>query len=499
MVTLHTNRPDFFNDIAEEIRLFFDMAEVRLAEPGLCEGEAVITAMLNTAGDPWQGLADVRLLDGRSAAYTEGYPAALGSALVQKRHQKRCMKIAVFRALRQLFPNAHLPWGSLTGIRPTRLLRELVALEGPEGAKQTMLNTFDVSPDKLRLAAEILAAQQSVFAAQTPQDLDVYIGIPFCASRCLYCSFASEVRTAKTDMSAYLAALKRDIALGAAIAREGGYRIRSMYVGGGTPTVLTCAELADLLRHALSCYGGFGLELTVEAGRPDTIDRQKLELLRGMGVSRISINPQTMNAATLERIGRAHTPQDSCACYALAREVGFDCVNMDIIVGLPGENLDDVRRTLSAIAAFPTPPENLTVHTLAVKRSSQLKRRLDEFPLPPSAEAEEMVRQSRFAAAGMGMAPYYMYRQKYMRGNLENVGYARPHKLCVYNVDMMEETTSIMAHGAGAMSKRCYAQGPGEDAQNQLRVERIPNPKDIASYIAKIEVVGEQKRALFGG
>ena len=495
MVTLCTNRPGFLNDIAEEIRLFFDAVEIQPAEDGqtiaMAEGDALVEVNLDIEADPWLAAASVTLYGGaepKTAVYSYHHPSVQGGPLVQKRYEKRCIKIAAFRALRQLFPEALLPWGSLTGIRPTRLLRELREWEGPEEARRMMLKEFDVFPDKLHLCEEINAVQEAVFRSQTPKDLDVYIGIPFCASRCLYCSFLSQVRGPKTDMGPYLGALKEDIRLGSILLRESGYKLRAMYVGGGTPTVLTRDELADLLGFALEAYGGFGHELTVEAGRPDTITREKLLLMKELGVGRISINPQTMNAQTLLRIGRSHTPADIKACYSLAREIGFSSINMDLIAGLPGETAADMARTLAEIEAMG--PENLTMHTLAIKRSSKLKERLAEFPLAEPAEAEAMVAMGRQSAAAMGLAPYYMYRQKYMRGNLENVGYARPDKLCIYNVDMMEETTSILAHGAGAMSKRVFG--------GERRVERIPNPKDIETYIAKLRAVDAEKRALFG-
>ena len=278
MVRLYTNRPGFFNDIAEEIRLFFPDPEViPLEEIGpLAPGEGEASVILEL-GETWQAHAKAAYMQEgslRQAEYTYAHPPVVGNELVQKRYEKRCVKIAMFRALCRLFPEAKLPWGSLTGIRPTRLLRELVEGEGPEEAKRIMQEEFDVSLDKLRLCAEINAAQAPVLREQTPRDLDVYIGIPFCATRCLYCSFLSQVRGPKTDMAAYLAALQADIRMGAALMREAGYTLRAMYVGGGTPTVLTRDELAQVLECALDAYGGYGRELTVEAGRPDTITHQ---------------------------------------------------------------------------------------------------------------------------------------------------------------------------------------------------------------------------------
>lgn len=227
--------------------------------------------------------------------------------------------------------------------------------------------------------------------------------------------------------------------------------------------------------------------MTVEAGRPDTITQEKLAVLRAAGVGRVSINPQSMNERTLRLIGRSHTPEEIKTAFHMAREAGFASINMDVIAGLPGETEDDMRHTLDEIVRLA--PDNLTVHTLALKRSSRLVEKLGEYPLPEAEVAEAMVTAGAEAAHALGMRPYYMYRQKYMRGNLENVGYALPGKECVYNIDMMEDTTSIMAHGAGAMTKCIY------DAER--RVERVPNPKDIATYIAKIDRLAEEKRRMY--
>lgn len=481
VISLYTNLPGFANDIADELRLFTDAAVCVCTD----EAEAMVSVCLYTAQGWYTAIARGRLLQGE-ASYTYRCEAVQGSALAEKRYQKRAVKIAAFRMMRQL-SNTQTPWGSLTGIRPTHLLRELMEDMGPEAAEKAILEDFDVQPEKYALCREIVEVQRPIFESLGKRDVDVYIGIPFCRTRCLYCSFAAELRTEKTDMDAYLRALKRDIALGAALVREGGFRLRSLYVGGGTPTVLKALELEALLAHAMDCYGGFGTEFTVEAGRPDTMDREKLALLKRLCVSRISINPQSMNPATLDRIGRDHGPAAVRESFALARELGFSNINMDIISALPGEDLSDINNTLAQIEALG--PESLTVHTLAVKRSSRLKERLEEYPLPDAKTAEAMVDAGRLSARRMGMQPYYMYRQKYMRGNLENVGYAKPGAICIYNVDMMEESCAIMAHGAGAMSKRVF--------DREQRVERIPNPKDIATYISKVEILGEEKRRLF--
>ena len=418
---------------------------------------------------------------------TVSYSVDENDPLDRKRQEKRALKRAVYALMQRIQPT-EMPWGSLTGIRPTKLLRELCERVGDEEAIRQFSEVFSVRKDKLRLAATINAVQKQILASVQPDDVDVYIGIPYCKTRCLYCSFGAEIAK-KNAIDEYLPYLYRDIENGARLVKDVGYRVRAVYLGGGTPTVLSAEELDALLTHFENQYGGYGAECTVEAGRPDTITREKLAVLRSHGVERISINPQTMSDETLRRIGRAHTAQQIREAFALAREMGFSSINMDLIAGLPGETIADMERTLSEIKALK--PDNLTVHTLAIKRSSRLRDQLERYPLPAREDVETMIDMGFRTAREIGLWPYYMYRQKYQNGNLENVGYARDGRLCVYNVDMMEETTSILAHGAGAMTKRVFG---GEN-----RVERIPNPKDVPTYGAKLPALDLAKRKLFLG
>ncbi len=477
MVRLITNTPQYSNDIAEEIRMFLGLIPIVPDETP--ETELTISVMLDDASM----LAAASVPDGEPVEISYSFDA--GDPLDRKRQEKRALKRAVYALMQRIQPT-EMPWGSLTGIRPTKLLRELCERVGEEEAVRQFRDVFSVRIDKLRLAATINAVQKPVIESVRPNDIDLYFGIPYCKTRCLYCSFGAEIAR-KNAVEEYLPYLMRDIENGARLVRDGGYRVRASYLGGGTPTVLTAEQLDTLLFHIESQYGGYGTEMTVEAGRPDTITKEKLKILRDHGVMRISINPQTMSDETLRRIGRAHTAAEIKEAFALARETGFSSINMDLIAGLPGETVSDFERTLSEIKALR--PDNLTVHTLAIKRSSRLKDQLDKYPLPPREDVETMIDMGFSAAKEIGLWPYYMYRQKYQNGNLENVGYAADGKLCVYNVDMMEETTSILAHGAGAMSKRVF------DHEN--RVERIPNPKDVPTYGAKLETLDAAKRNLF--
>lgn len=485
---LYTNRPDYFNDICEEIRLFVPHEEIELSDSPIEEGiERSIIVLLQS--DETNFFAETRLhFLGENYCYTHNAPYRGETSLIEKRYEKRCLKVSVFRAMRLAFKKTQIPWGSLTGIRPTRLLRDLKKTEGDAKAFELMRNEFDVTSEKIALADRIVTVQRDILESIEPDAVDIYIGIPFCRTRCLYCSFASQLRTQKTDMKAYLDALKRDIHNGVQLVKEARLNIRALYLGGGTPTILTADELRDLLDYTLASYDVKpGTEFTVEAGRPDTITAEKLRVIKSFGVNRISINPQTMCDATLRSVGRDHTAEDIKICFNMARDIGFDSINMDLIAGLPGENAGDMQHSVDAIVALE--PECLTVHTLAIKRSSRLKEHLNEISLPDVSEVERMTAIGAAGAKSLNMLPYYMYRQKYMAGNMENVGYSRPDKVCVYNIDMMEDALSIIAHGAGAMAKRVFA--------NETRIERVANPKDIETYINKLQLTHEERMKLF--
>ena len=403
--------------------------------------------------------------------------------LHRRRAARRLCKQTLYDLLRQM-TGIHPPWGSLTGVRPTHLMLEALA-EGltPEAAVRRLVRDYDVTLPKAELLAEIAAVQRRLPA---PGDafMDVYIGIPVCTTRCAYCSFSSGEIGDGSLVGPYMDALEREIRACAPLIAGSGRSLRALYVGGGTPTALPEKEFRRLLSLILEYFPG-ACETTVEAGRPDSLTRDKFRAIREAGISRISINPQTMNDRTLQVIGRAHTAQQVRDAYALAREEGIPHINMDVIAGLPGENEEDFARTMTEAVSLR--PESLTVHTLAIKRSSRM--RLENAPLPEGDMTARMVENGLRTARQLGMAPYYMYRQKYMAGNLENTGYALPGHACLYNVDMMEETSHVLAMGAGGISKKIWPE--------EGHITRAPNVSNIEVYIQRIEDMIERKRELF--
>lgn len=408
-------------------------------------------------------------------------------ARIQALHRRRALRRLCRQTLYDLLrkeTGIHPPWGSMTGIRPTHLMYEALN-EGMSmaDAQENLVHQFDVAPEKAALLAELVSVQQQL---PPPGDdwMDVYIGIPFCTTRCTYCSFSSGELGDGHLVVPYLTALFREMDACAQLLRDAGKKLRAVYVGGGTPTSLNEEQLPRLLEKMMQCFP-CAMEYTVEAGRPDTLTLPKLEAIRRAGVQRISINPQTMNDKTLRVIGRAHTAQQVEEAYAMARTAKIHHINMDVIAGLPGENIDDFARTMDA--ALRLKPESLTVHTLAIKRSSRLH--LENAPLPDGETASRMVQLGLDTAHQLGMKPYYLYRQKYMAGNQENVGYALPGHACQYNVDIMEETTHILALGAGGISKRVYPE--------EGHIGRAPNVSNIEQYIARVEEMIGRKKALF--
>lgn len=397
---------------------------------------------------------------------------------------QHAVRSAVYHMLKEK-TGQHFPWGMLTGIRPAKTINTYMdmGLTKDESIKK-MIETYEMSPEKAELAATVATAERSILEKADKNGISLYIGIPFCPTRCLYCSFTSyPIDIYKTKVDGYVEALIKELKFLGEKAQ--GKRLDSIYIGGGTPTSLTAEQLDKIMAAVSETFDLSNiLEYTVEAGRPDTITAEKLKVIKKNGASRISVNPQTMNDETLKLIGRKHTVDDIKRVFYEARSIGHDNINMDLILGLPGEGEAEVKNTMEEIEKLS--PESLTVHTLAVKRASRLKETLGEYDLAKAMLMENILGLSAKGAAEMGLAPYYMYRQKNMLGSFENVGYAKKGFESIYNVVIMEETQSIYAAGAGASTK---LYDPETD-----RIERIFNVKNVDEYIGRIDEMIDRKR-----
>lgn len=380
------------------------------------------------------------------------------------------------------------PWGVLTGVRPSKLMLRLTAQLGEQGAMDYFTKGLLVSPEKAHLAATVAKAEEQIVASSRPNSFSLYVSIPFCPTRCSYCSFVSHSITnsnARKLLPEYLEKLSDELGELGGIARELGLRLESVYFGGGTPGVLEAPQLDRLLCSVESRFDLSTLrEYTVEIGRPDTVTPEKLRALRIHNVGRISINPQTFNQKTLELIGRNHTVDQAVKAYQLAKSYDFDCVNMDLIAGLPGESYEDF--TASVDTAVALSPENITVHTLALKRSSELNA--SGAGVSGGNEAKKMLDYAWKHLDGSGYSPYYMYRQSKCVGNLENVGWCRSGTQGLYNVFMMEECHTVLAAGAGGVTKLCEPGG--------TKVERIFNYKYPYEYISGFDKITERKNGI---
>ncbi len=402
---------------------------------------------------------------------------------------KNALKRALYRLLQQ-DTGSSLPWGTLTGIRPTKIAMNLLEQGQSEAAVASyMKQEYLASEEKTQLSLEIARREQQIL-----KDIDytdgysLYIGIPFCPTTCLYCSFTSyPLKRYAAQADTYLTALEKELAWTANAFRE--KTLDTLYLGGGTPTTLTAPQLDRLLSFLEGHLDLSRLkELTVEAGRPDSITEEKLRTLKRHHISRISINPQTMKQETLDLIGRRHSVAQIREAFSLARALSFDNINMDLILGLPGENTDDVRHTMEELGQLR--PDSITVHSLAIKRAARLNQFWEQYAHLAMENSDQAMAVAAKAARSLGLSPYYLYRQKNMAGNLENVGYAAPGKEGIYNILIMEEKQTIVACGAGSISKRVHPDG---------RIERSENIKDVTLYMEKIDEMIERKNKLFAG
>ncbi len=488
MIIVNQNSRDFEYDIHSLVKAFYPTEDVVFNEEGgseitlrisvFYEKNQIRICLLNAEGS---------ILDEQCTPLQETEPGPDGKTDARPRI-KNALKALLYTMLSR-YTGSQLPWGNLTGIRPVKIPMDLLQKGySREEILPYMEKTYFISPSRASLACDIAVRERDILTSCLKGDgYSLYIGIPFCPTICLYCSFSSSpIGLWRGRVDAYLEALYREI--DAVSEMFAGKTLQSVYIGGGTPTTLLPEQMDALISYARSRFDFSGvLEFTVEAGRPDTITEPMLAVLKRHGVSRISINPQTMNQETLDLIGRHHTVEQIREAYGLARSMGFDNINMDLIVGLPGEDLDEVRYTMEQVIAMN--PEDVTVHSLALKRAARLSRMRDVYEKISFHNNNEIMDMTTTLLSKAGLAPYYLYRQKNMAGNFENVGYAAAGKEGLYNILIMEEVQSIAALGAGTVTKRVYDNG---------LIERCDNVKDVEQYISRIDEMIERKRKLFG-
>ena len=476
MITVKLNKPEFEYDIHSLIKAFYPAEEVYVSEKDK-ETEDVIDYHMDIV----YGDADIALkfFTVNSDLTLETVSDTRISVDHENRKEtKNELKRALYRMLSD-YTGQKLPWGNLTGIRPTKIPMTLLE-EGKTDQEiaDYLRDTYEVSKEKTDLSIAIAKRELELLKKLDYENgYSLYIGIPFCPSTCLYCSFTSyPLGIWKNRMDDYLTALEKEIEFTAV--KFAHKKLNTIYIGGGTPTTLTAPQLDRLIRKIKCSFDlSYLVEFTVEAGRPDSITKDKLEVLRRHDIDRISINPQTMKQATLDLVGRRHTVEQTVESFQLARSLGFTNINMDLIVGLPEETIEDVANTMERLRELD--PDSITVHSLAIKRAAKLRMFQDDYKNYKIVNTKEHIDLTARITEEMGLEPYYLYRQKNMAGNFENVGYAKPGKAGIYNILIMEEKQTIMALGAGATTKFVF--------EHATRMERVENVKDINNYLERTD------------
>nr|WP_248927358.1 coproporphyrinogen III oxidase [Paenibacillus hamazuiensis] len=421
--------------------------------------------------------------ESRSCEQRRRLPAG-GGEVLRSRTVKRAVGSCLLHMLQQA-TGLEQPWGILTGVRPTKLMHNLLMKHTRDEAKQLLIDEYLVTEPKAELLTEVAEKQLQVIPDlfHLDREVSVYIGIPFCPTKCAYCTFpAYDIRGNNGSVDAFLEGLHYEIREMGRWMREAGLDITTIYWGGGTPTSITAEQMDALFVTMHEAFPDMSKvrELTVEAGRPDTITPEKIAVMNKWNVDRISINPQSFTQATLDAIGRHHTVTETVEKFRLAREMGLDNINMDLIIGLPNEGLKELEHTLSETEKLM--PESLTVHTLSFKRASRMTKNRDAYEVAERDEIAVMMERATRWTAGHGYKPYYLYRQKNILGNLENVGYSLEGRESLYNIVMMEERQTIIGLGCGAVSKILFPAELREDGSEHQRIERFPNPKEPSVY-----------------
>ena len=447
--------------------------------PESTEGEAVSALH---RGNTWLTASAKITVFGKTATASRRIKAADETV----RARRRALQQSYYLAAKQLLDTVP-PWGALAGVRPTKITTKHILEGGTEKSADHLLrDVYFVTPERRALALD--CTRSTVHAAHLleEKDISLYIGIPFCPTRCAYCSFVSRTVGKRTELiEPYLQALLQEIRLTGQLVANSGCRVRTIYMGGGTPTTLSSAQMALLMDTVAESFDlRHLLEYTVEGGRPDTLSEEKLRIIRQHGADRMSINPQTMVDSVLKQSARPHNAADVLRAYGEAVSAGFDAINMDLIAGLPGDDCEGFCHSLDTVAALR--PANITVHTLALKKDADLFQRREN--LPTAEEVTRMVAYASEKLRSLDYKPYYLYRQKYMSGSFENVGWSLDGKDCLYNIYMMEEVHTIVSVGGGSISKRNMPDGT---------LQRFPNPKFPEQYIEMLDSVLEKKKEMF--
>jgi oxygen-independent coproporphyrinogen-3 oxidase len=441
----------------------------------------------------------VRAGDHETWSHTEKRKLHGASGDIRRRELKRLIGAALLRALEDA-TGLKQPWGVLTGVRPTKLMHNLMRRHSREESIRLLQEEYMLTDEKANLLADVVQRQVEVIPdlyELDREEVSLYIGIPFCPTKCAYCTFpAYDIRGNNGSVEAFLEGLHYEIRETGKWLKEAGLGITTIYWGGGTPTSITAEQMDALfvtMHESLPAMDKVR-ELTVEAGRPDTITPEKLAVMKKWNVGRISINPQSFTQQTLDKIGRHHTVEETVEKFWLSREWGMENINMDLIIGLPNEGMIEFRHTLDEISRLL--PESITVHTLSFKRASKMTKNRDSYEVAERSEVAEMMESAITFMKEHGYHPYYLYRQKNILGNLENVGYALGERDSLYNIIMMEEVQTVIGLGCGAVSKVLFPAQADEDGNEQRKIERFPNPKEPSVYNQAYKEYVEKKLRL---
>ena len=468
----------------EQIMLVLFPGQLPEYEDAAKETSAAISSL--SVGKVWATARTTLTWEGKTCVGVSRVQVSrLTDALVRDRLLQRILKQSFYKAS-VACTGVEPPWGALTGIRPAKLASKALKEGTPAQAVKLFQQEFFVSPARTRLAMDAAEASLAAEELLVPGDISLYVGIPFCPTRCVYCSFVSaDVKRALKLVDPYLETLDKEIDAIAEYLPQAGSRVRTIYIGGGTPTTLNAKQLEHLITHLRNKLDLSRLvEFTVEAGRPDTITADKMAVLHDLQVDRVSVNPQSMRNEVLRAMGRSHSAEDIFTAYEIVRNSGIPVVNMDLIAGLPRDTEAGFRYTLDTVLAMD--PENITVHTLALKKGARLM--MEREGLPSGKETSAMLDYAWHALRESGQIPYYLYRQKYMSGALENIGWCKPGTEGLYNICIMEELHSILALGAGGSTKLT------DPATG--KVVRITNPKYPQQYMERIDQLCRDKAEL---